>query len=314
MRVSFSQTYGKLSLSIGQQQESIDQLSTMIATGRKINTQQDDPLGWARSVNYTQAVRQIQSCEKNIDFASGWNDVTNQALTALAGGSSSGGTDFLSQALNIGAQAKTADAQTRQTLANTVDNIIRQTVDIANTKNADSYVFSGQDTSTKPFSSTDGVNGWVSAVTPNSSNDSTFEVRVGMNSSETVNITGAAAFNDNTPLANGTTPSLFKSLMDLRDAIASNDSTGIDTAISAIQTNRQNIVNQMTTVGFRQADLSNKKSMLSSLETTNENQVSNITQADMAATITQLNQTQIIYQAALQVTAKVTGMNLTQYL
>jgi flagellar hook-associated protein 3 FlgL len=310
MRVSFSQTYQKLSLSIGRKQEDIDRLSTIIASGQKVNTQQDDPLGWARSVNFTQAIRQIESCKKNVDFASGWNDITVQALTALGGGSGDGQEDFLTQAKRIGDEAKTANAETRTSLASTVDNIIRQAVDLANSKYADSYVFSGQDTSTKPFSiQEDPVTGQVTAVISNSSNDIEFQVRTGVDARETVNITGQAAFN-----LSGADPSVFDSLMNLRTAITDNDTSGINSAISDIEANRQNIVGQISTIGFRQADLSYKKNVLSSLQVDNENQVSSITQADMASAITQINQTQTVYEAALAVTAKVLGMNLTQYL
>ncbi len=304
MRVAFSQNYEKLTLEINKKQESIDRLSTMISSGERLQRAADDPVTWAQAGNLRQGIREIGSLLNNINFASGWNKATETALSGLS--------DIVAQAKKIGVQSLSGlDSQTQQALTTELNGYIKSAVSLADSQYGDNYLFSGQKVTTAPFSITsEDPNNGVMAVSNYQGDTADLDVRVGKGTTETANINGQAAFiPDGTPATN-----LLKQLIDLKEAVRTGNTAGIQQQLAALDTSTQNLNGLIALTGTRQASLERKQDLLSSLKVSNQNQLTDATATNNAEAIAQLQQTQTVYEAALRVTANLSKLSLTQFI
>ena len=298
MRVAFSQTYDKMSVSLNRKKEDIDRYTNMIATGERMQRSADDPLGWARAQDFRQGIRELDALAKNVDFASGWNQATEFALTNVM--------TLVTKAISVGNSSISSDASLRQAYTQELNYYIQEAVALANSQQGEQYLFGGTSYHTEPFAMTV-VSGDVTAVTYQGGPAYDLDVRTSKGSSETVNIGGQVAFD-----TAGT--DVLQQLLTLKNAVQAGDTATVRTQMAALENSFQNLMRLTAMTETRQAGLERKSSMLSSLKLSQQDQLEDVAGADMATAIIQLQQTQTVYEAALRATSTLSDLNLTNFL
>lgn len=123
-------------------------LMEKMSTEKNINRPSDDPIGAGKVLNYTSTIASIEQYQTNITNAETWLSVTDTALSSIY--------DLIGEAQEI-AISQSSSSASEETMASSADVIaalIKDAVALMNTKQGDSYIFSGSRTDVAPFSST----------------------------------------------------------------------------------------------------------------------------------------------------------------
>jgi flagellar hook-associated protein 3 FlgL len=295
MRVTVSTTYERMILNLNRKTEDADRLSTMITSGKRISKPQEDPRAWSQSMDLRQGLRELNTFQQNVDFAISWNETTANALNAIS--------DLLDQAIQTGTAAL-SNSEDRATQIETIGLISQQALDLANTQYQDLYIFSGSKLSEAPFSED------PTGFSYNGNTDD-FEVRVGKNNPQRINLDGQEVF-----VADDGTTNVLNELALLKAALEfePEDPTEIQDHITALQSAKEQIRAKNATLGFRLSYLDGQKSALATTKLNNTNQLSALEDTNMAEAIVQMQQNQTALQAALQVTAMLDDLSLVNFL
>lgn len=302
MRVTFALSYEKTIRNINRKQADVDGLSTNVATGRRLLKPSDDPVAWFQAMDLKQGLKEFEAIQKNIDFARGWNQVTENALNQLS--------DLFVNAKNnaIGAMSDITEEE-RNARVNSLDQMIREAVNLANGEYHDRYLFS-VNSAAPPFTMGDSPTS-VAGPTPLSSLSDKLQVRVASGRHERVNVDGAAVFVLN---VDGQQTNSLQQLVVLRDAIRNNDPEAISKQLGIIDSILEKFSDQSTAVGARLAGLDRQQEALNSIKLEHQTLLSEVEDADMVEVFTQLQLKQTAFEAALRVTGMLTDLNLSNYL
>jgi len=149
MRVSENVKYSTIVDNMFGVQDSYNQLVEKVASLKEINRPSDDAVGMTRVLNLRESIASIEQYSRNIESSQSWLTITESKLSAAG--------DLLVNAreVAVGQATGTADAQTRSTEAETIQQLIDEMLTLANAKYEGRYLFSGaKSTDTAPFSST----------------------------------------------------------------------------------------------------------------------------------------------------------------
>lgn len=302
MRITLSMQTSNALLSFEQDQNQINTLSNEVSSGSTLTSPGDDPNAWSQSMNFRQGIREYNTIVSNINFATGWDQATDSALTQV--------TDLVTQAQQTAISAQgPSGLSDPSALVTSLDGLIQQMVTEANSQYGDQYLFNGTaGSSTPPFSFDDstgtltyhGDSGNINVRT-NSGSGATF----------TVNLSGDQVFNFQ---SGGSTLNIIQEIWKLKQAISNGDSTTIESEAGILDTASQYLGQQSVIVGSRLDELQSQQSTISALTTDDQSRLSDLADTNMAQTITQLQQYQTAYQAALQVTGSLSNLSLVNYL
>lgn len=291
MRVTQSMITRSLLQSINQLRQSMGTIQTSLSTGKKVSKPSDDPQAYLQGTRFKLAISRNEQYLKNIDSARSWIDETLGGLDDLQ--------NFVMSAKEAAIQgADITNSGTRSALANNVDQIIDGVVSTVNKSYLDRNVYSGSLTQDVTPFEYDG-----STITYNG-NSGSMTRQIGESLSVEINVTGTQLENTG----------CFDALINLRDALSSDDTDAIQTAISDLSASAENLSGISTALGSitNQLDLSQQH-----LEAANVNlnsYLSKIQDTDVAEAITEYNNQQIAYQAALMTTSQAMQLNIMDYL
>jgi flagellar hook-associated protein 3 FlgL len=144
MRITDNMRFNTTLRNLFSTQSQYNYLMEKIASQKKVNRASDDPVAATRIINIRQSKAAIEQYMKNIDSSNTWISSTEATL--------SGASKLLDSANKIAIGAMGADEATREIAAANIQAIIDSMFSLANTKWGDSYLFSGSQTSTQPFS------------------------------------------------------------------------------------------------------------------------------------------------------------------
>jgi len=261
-----------------------------IATGKQFSRVSDDPVKVNRSMLMDVTESRINQYQANVNDTKSlleYMDVTFDSAS-----------DALTQAQEIaikGASATYSDAD-RVTFSNSIEEIIKQVVGLANSQHLDRYMFSGEKLDTKPLDY-DGT-----TFTYNGNNNN-MDVRVSEDVNVTVSESAAQVF----------VPALNE-LVKLRDALKSNNQADIESAMGGVQKetnkfidNRSKIGVQIESVELLDESYNQVKLDLSTKRKENED-------VDMTAAISDFTYMQQIYQATIQSSLKMMQNSILDYI
>jgi flagellar hook-associated protein 3 FlgL len=300
MRVAFSQTYEKMNININRQKEDVDRYAIMVSTGERMQKPADDPQSWAQAMDLRQGMHELDSIAKNVKFAANWNQATTSALSGVM--------QLVMNAKSAGYSSISAQTpEKRAELTQLLNEVIRETVSLANGQLGEQYLFGGSSYTTAPFGMTE-VNGDVTTVTAFQGGPVyNLNVRTGKGSAETVNINGQVAFD-----TAGT--DVLQQLLSLKNAVQAGDNATVQAQMTLLDNSFQNLMRLNALTGTRQDGLKRKDDMLSTLQGAQHDQLDDVAKADPATAIIHLQQSQTVYQAALQATSTLSKLNLAQFL
>lgn len=292
MRVTQSMITRNLVSNILESRKNMSDLEQTMATGKKIQKSSDDPVKFTMATRYRKTIKLNEMYLKNIVDARSWVSMTSGIVDDLYEHSLS--------AKEIALQAADAslNADIRENLTGKLDAIVDEMVSLLNTQYLGKYLFGGTKTKEEiPFSydgSTISYNGDDGAITR----------RIAEGYDMTVNVPGST-FTD---------MGLIEKLIELRDALESNDTEAIRSSMAAIETN----CNELLAVNSRLGSLKSQLTMTENrLEVSNTNLnsfISDLEDADLAEVITQYNAEELAYNAALQATANSFNLSILDYL
>jgi len=317
MRVTFATSYDKMVQNLNSKLESVDRLTTMVASGKRLLSAQDDPFAWSQALNMKQGLRELDAFSTNLDFAVNWNETTEVALGSLS--------DLLirAQELAVGS-IKVFSTEEQTAHAAELEQIFQEALAIADTQYGDLYVFSGwyEDdglgnmvlgASKPPFVEDDQSADYLNYQGTTGS----LEVRTGKSSRQTVNLNGDSVFSV-TDSSTGTTTNILKILARLRDSVSDSITSGdvkpIQDSLQLVEAAQQQITSQQALVGTRLTSLERQQQALANLTLSHQGDLAEITEADYLEVVTQLQQKQTAFEAALRVTSMLNDLNLLNFL
>jgi len=126
------------------QNEALFERQTIIASQKRINKPSDDPIGTGKIMDYRQTLSSIEQYQTNIQGGKTRVEVTEVDLDLVD--------DLLQLVKSIAETEVTATAESRLLAAEEVKSLFDQVLDLANSELNGSYLFSGYQTKTAPFS------------------------------------------------------------------------------------------------------------------------------------------------------------------
>jgi flagellar hook-associated protein 3 FlgL len=211
------------------------------------------------------------------------------------------------QTLGAEGNTDTASAASRATLAQQVGSVLQQMVGLAGTQVEGRYIFSGDSDQTPPYTLDTSQNppvlsgylGSASTRLAQHPNGTTF----------TVAETAQTIFDSANPATNA-----FSAIQNLQTALASNDDTAIQTAVSGLSGVGDYLNQQLAFYGATQDKLSEANDYGQTLQTQLQSQISNLQDADMATAIETMTEAQTQQTAALQSRAQIPRTTLFDFL
>lgn len=274
----------------------LSQSQRQVSTGKRVLTPSDDPVGISLALGLRRDQGATEAWSRNIADSLTWLDTTDRALGQ--------GLDVVQRAHELAVQGGngTLSMDARALIADEVETLKSQFVEVGNSSIGGRYVFGGTQTDRAPFDPAT-----EQAVTP--VNTSLMNREVAQGSVISVNIT-ADRFQD----PPGATPDIFQVLDGLATALRANDSTAIGTALSQLDVHQDNISALRGEGAAKTNRLELTQSRFDAQRIATTEQLSSIEDADMAQAITDVTMRESVYRSALAVGAKVIQPSLVDFL
>ncbi|MDI6638382.1 MAG: flagellar hook-associated protein FlgL [Bacillota bacterium] len=310
MRISTSFLLNNLSRGIAQQLARMQKLSEDISTGKRVRKPSDDPIAASRGLAIRALRAGVAQHKINIDDAKDWLSATERALMKAQ--------EVFENAADAALRAgnSTLSDDERRALAQDVDGLISELVDLANTQYDGRYIFAGLKTLTRPFVLTQNA-GTPSYTVTYEGADGSKQIEVEPGTTMQVNTNGGEAFMQGIAEAGGM--NVFQILVALRDHLLAGDASAtfqddIASDITATQAAQDRILNLVTGIGAKVRRLDRASMKLSQDEVELEALLSNTEDADVFKAITDLQLQETVYRAALGAAAGIMQTSLLDYL
>lgn len=197
----------------------------------------------------------------------------------------------------------TMGPEARLTIAEEIDSMLKEAIDIANTKHLDRYIFSGFTTNLKPFEETRAdpldPNSQITGVVYKSGNTAFQAIRrdIGPGETITVNIDGYTTFQN-----------LLDTLISVRDSLVANDLVTLRTGAEQLDTALNQVTLATTVNGSRMRDLENSQDRISQSNTEIKALISQKDEANIAEITAELANQENIYQTVVTISSRTQSM------
>lgn len=287
MRVANKSVFDASKYQLANVAEELNNANLIVTTGKRINKLSDDPVGVTQGLNIKAALANIEQLGRNISLGNLWLAASESAMSQTQG--------IVSElkALSVQMASATTDAAQRNSAAQIVQNMLAEIVTLANTDVSGRYIFGGTKTDAAPFSQ----NGTYSG------NNDAFTIKSGKNATIEVGSDGSAAF--------GT---LFTTLSAFQTALETNDVSGIQNAMTGLDTNFDAITEKISYVGAQMRRIEVKGEILENMNLSNTERLSEVEDADITEAVMNLKSVEFAYQATLASSARVMSLSLVNYL
>lgn len=297
MRVSTQTLSENLIRQIQQLGSQQNRLQTQVATGQRIFQPEDDPTAMGRVLALESEQRELGQFSRNIDRALEMSQISFSGLQNLKTASD--------RATEIGVLgAGTISNEAARAYAVELDQLIEQTLQVANTKLRNDYVFAGTAVDSAPFTATRNPAGQVTAVTY-AGNSGQASIQLSESSSIAPGTTGAT---------NSAIGTFLNQLVALRDALTANNGAAVTAAQTGLIASEDVLVSALAETGGVQMRIESSRTQLANRSESVERLISAEADLDLPTAIVKLNQSQTAYQAALQSAASIMRQSLLDYI
>jgi flagellar hook-associated protein 3 FlgL len=295
MRVSNQSTFDAIKYQLTQSAASLVKANALVSSGKKINKLSDDPIGMVQVLSLKESLSNMDQLGRNISTARNWLDGGETALDSVK----TIITDM--KTLCVQMANGTMGSSERSSAAVQVEGALDQVVSLANTQVNGQYIFAGTKTDAKPFD----LN---SNVVSYSGNDDPFSIKIGKDTSVQVGQGGEAVFGD------GSTGGIFKTLIDLKGYLESNDVAGIQQSMTDLDTDLNQVIRTVSDIGAKGVQLDTKDTILQDMKLSYQTRQSDLEDADILSAVADVQSKETAYQVALASSAKVMNISLLDYL
>lgn len=300
MRISNNSVYENIKYNLDLTTQALVEANNVVSSGKKINHLSDDPVGLANVLDLRASLADIKQIGRNINTGQSWLSAGEQALTQIE--------DLLSKAKALAVEMSSANksAGQRQNAAATVDGYLRQVVSLANTEVNGRYIFGGTVTDTQSFTFD---NEAAPTLVTYNGNNTAFAVKIGKDIDIAVGRDGEDVFG-----ANWDDNNIFKTLIDFKNNLQTNNVGGIQSAINIADGNLNGVRAKIADTGSKMLRLDVKQSIIDDMNINYTERKSKIEDADIAEAVMNLKAKELAYQAALSSSSKVMDLSLVNYL
>jgi len=271
----------------------IAKLQEQLSTGKRINRVSDDPLAARQSLRLHAETMKTDKYVDNIGKSLSLLQASDSAFGQIV--------DAIGAVKKLAVQGAngTEDANSRATLAASVDAQLKRLVDVANTAHDGRYLFAGTDNQQPPFESTD------DAVDYHGSLDHV-EIQIAPGTNERIDQNGFTLFKDEVDV--------FAALIQIRDALLDNDPDAIGALIDTVDEAHSLVNNAHGALGAQVQRLELTRNQLADAKMNLGRLLSDIEDADLPGTIADLQLSMTALEAGLNVGARVLPRSLLDYL
>ena len=345
MRVADKMNFDQVNANLGKNRSEMSELQNQAATQRRVTKPSDDPLAATRVLQTRTEIGAGKQFLKSIAQARNFLEYSEQSLGELS--------ETLMRAKELAinqASDASASQETRAVAALEIRTIFDQSVQIANRKQGDRYLFGGFKTQTPPFDPKGNYHGDTGEMKISINKDA----KVAMNMSgdkiflgtttETpkqpivpqrpddqpdmdipaiqVNVRAPASFapDESGPIADpednlatrGT--NVFKVLSDLEVALKANDKAGIQDSLDRIDDSISQVVRSRAQLGSRVTTLTAATDSLQKGQVDAKTLASNLEDADTFELVSDINKTESTLKASLMTSGKLIQPSLLDFL
>ncbi|MBP2628681.1 MAG: flagellar hook-associated protein 3 [Firmicutes bacterium] len=276
-------------------------LQEQLSDGQIIHRPSDDPTKVVRSLRFNTSLTLNTQYIQNAQDAQSWMQTTDGAMS-----------DFSSIMISIKEKVVQASngsnsQEAVQTIADDIDGMINQVINIGNTKIGDRYIFAGQQDKSTPFTRTGDT------ITYNGdTNKISMPIQPGVVSpdQDSVNLTGEDVFGANMSILNN----LIAIKQHLQSGTKADQTWLSETGLSTLDTDHSQILKAQTQIGSRMSMYDMAKNMLDAQNTTITQDLASNSDLDIPKAVTDLKTNENVYKTALQAGAKIMQLSLADFL
>jgi flagellar hook-associated protein 3 FlgL len=280
---------------LNQTQSQLGKVQAEISSGLAVTSASDAP-------DQVSAILQLHSdIQQNEKLTQNLTQVQSQVNTADSNLSSA--INILGQVMSLasGALSTSSTAATRAAAADQVGNMMNEMVGISNTAVDGQYIFSGDNSSSPSYrydpSSPNGVDRLQIST-------STQQAQDGSGESFSIGLSANQIFDVRDSSDNPTSGNVFAAMKAVRTALLNNDTAGIQTALSSVQTASSYLNQQQGFYGSVENRLTSALSQASTQSVSLQTDLSNRQDADETKAITEMQQYTVTLQAAIATEAR----------
>lgn len=305
LRIATSMIYQQSSRAISDRQVALAKVQQQMATGNRILTASDDPVGSARLLSLNEELDRYDQYQRNIDLANGRLNVEETALK------DAGEIFQRARELTIQAGNDTLNDSDRKNIAKEIRQLQEQLVSLANTQDGNGeYVFSGFKSDTQPFTLDK-----TTQVVTYAGDQGQRLIQAGPSLDIPVGDSGQAVFQmDPSDASKG----MFATLHDLATALETKSGQELHDAMTAglvkVDQGLEQLTNVRAKVGARLNALDAQESANGDFTVHLQQTMSDIGDLDYADAATRLSQETLILQAAQQSFLRIQDLSLFNYL
>jgi flagellar hook-associated protein 3 FlgL len=288
-----------------QLQTALTQAVEQVSSGYKVTAASDAP-------DQISTLLQLEAnLQSNNQISTNLSNVKAQVDTGES--SLASAVQLTQQALSLGAEGASSiqTAGQRQTLAQQVQDILSQLVGISNTTVAGKYIFSGDQSASPSYqldpASPTGVDRLITT-------QATQQIQDTSGTTFSIGKTAQDIFDHRNPDDTTAPDNLFAAVNSLQTALTNNDTAGINTALSSLQTASSYLDQQQAFYGSVQGQVAASTTAAQSQNVALTAQIGNIRDADLTQAAVTLTAEETAQSAAFAAEAKLPTTSLFNYL
>ena len=305
MKISSNQYYEVLTKQLAKQQESIGELQTQLATGKKTAVPSSDIESSLEGLSIKSVLQRQSAYETNLSYVKDRLTIEESVVTSFQ--------DYVYRLkdLAITASSGTFSDEDIGFMKAEAEGILEELISLSNSRDSqNSYLFSGTATNVQPFQKqADGSIAYKgNSAELNVQVDSGYEVQI---NSSGINLVGQV---ERITGGNSKNLDIFAVTKDFIAALGTNTKTDISRSIDEFDELGNQVGGQIANLGIRQNLLEERLEIIEEKKTVYEQLLSNIEDTDYSEAITSLSSDMLALEAAQNTFAKVTQMSLFNFL
>ncbi len=291
MRVTNSVLYSQALGNTQKALSEIERYQRIISSGLRVEKPSDDPTAVSEIMRSSSGLRALEQYRENLSSASSRLTLEDNVLDQLS--------NALTRAkeLAISQAGDTASASSRSVVQNEIEGIREFAIELGNTQFAGSFIFGGQYSDTRPFTS--------AGADPARPPAGTLQVEGGAGAFYAVNHSGQEVFVDS---------GVLDALENLAAALGADSDDGIIAGIGEIDEAFDNVQELVGGLGARMNQVDTALSNLEALNVNLQTFRSELQDADLEEAVSKLVNRQVSYEAAMMTNARILQTTLTDYL
>jgi flagellar hook-associated protein 3 FlgL len=276
--------------------ENLDRLHAAgerVASGKVFQNASDDPVAASYSLTLRSTMKTTAGYRATADMVSDWMSASDFAMQQME--------TIGNRAANLilrGLNDTLGEGERDAALAEEMKGLLRQAMEVANSKHNDQYLFSGLRTNQPPFAFD------VGGVVRYTGGSGTMRRTIGPEQTIDINTDGQAAFEN-----------FLQQVQTAARQLETNDTENLQDTLNALELSRTTVSENRTAAGARQRQVQAAVEYLDKVELEVKGLLSKKEDVNMAEAISNLRGQETAYQSVLEVSQRaISSLNLFDYL